>query len=111
MKFCKDVFLTAFAVSYVDTRQPKPRTVHTETVVLDGGRISALHRLGMKPAGYIAQQYEAAGYRVANVNRVDELTAHVDLSALYEGTRREVEHERLQAQLAAALEQLGGAGQ
>ena len=39
MKFCKDVFLTAFAVSYVDTRQPKPRTVHTETVVLDGGRI------------------------------------------------------------------------
>lgn len=41
MEFEKTINLTAYAVEYIDQREPKPRTVHTQTVVLDGGRISA----------------------------------------------------------------------
>ena len=44
MKTEKTINLTAYTVEYIDPREPKPRTVRTETVVLDGGKISALHR-------------------------------------------------------------------
>ena len=52
MKTEKTINLTAYVVEYIDQREPKPRTVHTQTVVLDGGKISALHRLdGYAPGG------------------------------------------------------------
>ena len=51
MKTEKTINLTAYTVEYIDPREPKPRTVRTETVVLDGGKISALHRLDMNPGG------------------------------------------------------------
>ena len=40
MKIEKRVNLYAFEVEYIDQREAKPRTVHRETVVLDGGRVS-----------------------------------------------------------------------
>ena len=46
MKIEKRVNLYAFEVEYIDQREAKPRTVRRETVVLDGGRVSALERLG-----------------------------------------------------------------
>ena len=49
MKFFKTINLTAYEVEYIDQREPKPRTVKHEAVVLDGGRISALGRLGIRP--------------------------------------------------------------
>lgn len=62
MKTEKTINLTAYTVEYIDQREPKPRTVHAQTVVLDGGKISALNRLDMRPAGWITQQFEKDGY-------------------------------------------------
>ena len=69
MKIEKRVNLYAFEVEYIDQREPKPRTVHAQTVVLDGGKISALNRLDMRPAGWITQQFEKDGYTVASINK------------------------------------------
>ncbi len=53
MKIEKRVNLYAFEVEYIDQREAKPRTVRRETVVLDGGRVSALERLGQsRKAGF-----------------------------------------------------------
>ena len=42
MKAEKTINLTAYVVEYIDQREPKPRAVHHELCVLDGGRVSAL---------------------------------------------------------------------
>ena len=96
MKTEKTINLTAYMVEYIDQREPKPRTVHTQTVVLDGGKISALARLDMRPAGWITQQFGRDGYTVASVHKGETIAAHVDLA----------ERDRLKAQLQAALAQL-----
>ncbi len=104
MKFEKTINLTAYEVEYIDQRQPKPRTVHRETVVLDGGKLSALERLGMRPAGYLAQQFERSGYTVATIRRGETINAHVDLAELWDKTRKEIELQ----QVVAAAARLGG---
>ena len=58
MKTEKTINMTAYTVEYIDQREPKPRPIHSQTVVLDGGKISALARLDMRPAGWITQQFE-----------------------------------------------------
>lgn len=83
MKLEHRVNLTAFEVEYIDTREPKPRAVHWETVVLDGGRVSALERLGQSPASWICQQYARQGFSVATVRKGEHLTAHVDTGLLW----------------------------
>ena len=100
MKFEKTIHLTAYEVEYIDQRQPKPRTVCRETVVLDGGRISALNRLGMRPAGYIAQQMQAEGYAVTNIRPAEQLDVQVDLADLWRQTAQAVELARLQKTVA-----------
>lgn len=104
MKLEKTITLTAYEVEYIDQRQPKPRTVHRETVVLDGGKLSALERLGMRPAGYLAQQFERSGYTVATIRRGETINAHVDLAELWDKTRKEIELQ----QVVAAAARLGG---
>lgn len=96
MKTEKTINLTAYVVEYIDQREPKPRTVRTETVVLDGGKISALARLDMRPAGWIAQQFERDGYTVASIHKGETITAHVDLADLWQQTAQAVELARLQ---------------
>lgn len=96
MKTEKTINLTAYVVEYIDQREPKPRTVYTETVVLDGGKISALARLDMRPAGWIAQQFERDGYTVASIHKGETITAHVDLADLWQQTAQAVELARLQ---------------
>lgn len=110
MKTEKTINLTAYTVEYIDQREPKPRTVYTETVVLDGGKISALNRLDMRPAGYITQQFERSGYTVATVRKGETITAHVDLADLWQQTAVQVERDRLKIQLQAALEELNSQG-
>ena len=105
MKFEKAITLTAYEVEYSDQRQPKPRTIHRETVVLDGGKLSALERLGMRPAGYLAQQFERNGYTVTTIRRGETINANVDLAELWDKTRKEIE---LQQVVAAAARQGGG---
>lgn len=104
MKFEKTITLTAYEVEYIDQRQPKPRTVHRETVVLDGDRLAALERLGMRPAGYLAQQFERSGYTVATIRRGETINAHVDLAELWDKTRKEIQLQ----QVVAAAARLGG---
>ncbi|MCI6142298.1 MAG: hypothetical protein MR682_06680 [Subdoligranulum variabile] len=106
MKTEKTINLIAYTVEYIDQREPKPRTVHTQTVVLDGGKISALARLDMRPAGWITQQFERDGYTVASIHKGDTIVSHVDLSDLWQQTAAQIERDRLKAQLQAALAQL-----
>lgn len=96
MKTEKTINLTAYVVEYIDQREPKPRTVHSQTVVLDGGKISALARLDMRPAGWITQQFERDGYTVASIHKGETITAHVDLADLWQQTAQAVELARLQ---------------
>ena len=83
MKIEKRVNLYAFEVEYIDQREAKPRTVRRETVVLDGGRVSALERLGRSPASWICQQYARQGFTVGAVRKGERLTAHVDTGFLW----------------------------
>lgn len=110
MKAEKTINLTAYVVEYIDQREPKPRTVHTQTVVLDGGKISALARLDMRPAGWIAQQLERDGYTVASIHKGETIAAHVDLADLWQQTAAQIERDRLKIQLQAALEELNSQG-
>lgn len=104
MKFEKTITLIAYEVEYIDQRQEKPRTVHRETVVLDGDRLASLESLGMRPAGYISQQFERHGYTVVAIRRGETINAHVDLAELWDKTRKEIELQ----QVVAAAARLGG---
>ena len=100
MKLIKTIRLYAYAVSFVDTRHPKPRIEQTETVILDGGRVDALSRLGMRPAGYITQQLQAEGYAVTNIRPAEQLNAQVDLADLWRQTSQAVELAQLKKTVA-----------
>lgn len=106
MKTEKTINLTAYVVEYIDQREPKPRTVHTQTVVLDGGKISALHRLDMRPAGWITQQFERDGYTVASIHKGETIAARVDLVELWQNTAAAAELAETKKQLARVIEQL-----
>lgn len=95
MKFEKTIPLTPYEVEYIDQRQEKPRAVQREIVVLDGSKLSALERLGMRPAGYISLQFEREGYAVTNIHRGESINAHVDLSELLNKTRKEIELQQV----------------
>lgn len=110
MKTEKTINLTAYTVEYIDQREPKPRTIHSQTVVFDGGKVSALARLDMRPAGWIIQQFERDGYTVATVRKGETITAHIDLADLWQQTAAQVERDRLKIQLQAALEELNSQG-
>lgn len=106
MKFNKSITLMAFEVSLVDMRGEKPHQTRRETVILDGGLISAIERLGMRPNGYICRKYEAEGYTVANIHKGEKLTAYVDLEQLWKETSQAVELEQLRRTVQTAEETL-----
>lgn len=108
MKFLETIRLTAYEVEYIDQRQAKPRTIRRETVVLDGDRLAALERMGMRPAGYLAQQFERSGYTVATIRRGETINAHVDLAELWTRTRNEIRVKQLEKQAAEIAARLGG---
>lgn len=107
MKTEKTINLTAYTVEYIDPREEKPRTVRTETVILDGGKISALHRLDMNPGGYITRMFEhRTGCTVAAVRKGDSLKARLDLAELWQQTAAQIELDRVKAQLFEVMQQL-----
>ena len=79
----KRITLHTFDVEYIDQREPKPRAVHHELCVLDGGHVSALERLGQSPASWIRQQYARQGFTVGAVHKGERLTANVDTATLW----------------------------
>lgn len=83
LKLEKRITLHTFDVEYIDQREPKPRAVHHELCVLDGGRVSALERLGQSPASWICQQYARQGFTVGAVHKSERLTANVDTVTLW----------------------------
>lgn len=83
MKIEKRVNLYAFEVEFIDQREAKPRTIRRETVVLDGGRVSALERLGQTPQNWICQQYAQQGYTVSAIHKGESLTTKVDTGFLW----------------------------
>ena len=50
MRLEKKISLHAFEVEYIDQREAKPRTLHRESIVLDGGRMNTLDHLN--PAAF-----------------------------------------------------------
>ena len=106
MKTEKTINMTAYTVEYIDQREPKPRAVHAQTVVLDGGKISALNRLDMRPAGRITQQFERDGYTVASIHKGETIAARVDLAELWQNTAAAAELAETKKQLARVIEQL-----
>lgn len=83
MKIEKRVNLYAFEVEYIDQRDAKPRPIRRESVILDGGRVSALERLGQSPQSWICSQYARQGFAVAAVHKGKRLTATVDTDFLW----------------------------
>lgn len=80
MKLEKKISLHAFEVEYIDQREAKPRTLHRESIVLDGGRMNTLDQT---PQSWIRQQYAQQGYTVAAIHNGESLTAKVDTGFLW----------------------------
>ena len=83
MKLEKKISLHAFEVEYTDQREAKPRTLHRESIVLDGGRMNTLDHLNQTPQNWIRQQYAQQGYTVAAIHKGESLTAKVDTGFLW----------------------------
>lgn len=94
------IVLVAFEVDYYDRREVKPRTLHHEHVVLNGGRLNALDRLGIRPTAWIVSQFEAQGFAVQQVKKGQSMDAQVDLNALWSKTAAEKTLRRLGANVA-----------
>ena len=78
------VILTGYKVKYVDMREAKPRTVRTETFVLDACTIGALGRTGQAVPDFIRRRYEMGGYLVFSIEREgSRRQATLDLQALW----------------------------
>lgn len=108
MNLKQKITLVAFEVDYYDRREAKPRTLHHERVVLNGGRLNALERLGVRPASWITQQFEAQGFAVQQVKKGDTLDAQVDLNTLWSKTAAEKALHRLGTNVAQIV---NGGGQ
>ena len=89
LELTQKIVLVAFEVDYYDRRKAKPRTLHHGRVVLNGGRLNALDRLGIRPTAWIVQQFEAQGYAVQQVKKGQSMDAQVDLTALWSKTAAE----------------------
>ena len=80
--------LTGYSVKYVDMREAKPRTVHTEIFVLDACTIGALARTGQAVPDFIRRRYEMGGYHVCTVERESaRRQAALDLQALWKSAQ------------------------
>lgn len=83
MKLEKKISLHAFEVEYIDQREARPRTLHRESIVLDGGRMNTLDHLNQTPQSWIRQQYAQQGYTVSAIHKGESLTAKVDTGFLW----------------------------
>ena len=73
MKLEKKISLHAFEVEYIDQREAKPRTLHRESIVLDGGRMNTLDHLNQTPQSWIRQQYShSKGYEQTKAPKLNK---------------------------------------
>ena len=92
MNLKQKITLVAFEVDCYDRREAKPRTLHHERVVLNGGRLNAL----------------VQGFAVQQVKKGQSVDAQVDLTALWSKTAAEKALHRLGANVAQIV---SGGGQ
>lgn len=83
MKHETSIILYAFGVDYIDPHEPAPQSVHTESIVLDIGSVSALRRLGIPTEFWIRDKYSAQGYIVTQVHKGSQRTAIIDTAELW----------------------------
>lgn len=100
LELTQKIALVAFEVDFYDRREPKPRALHHVRAVLNGGRLNALERLGIRPTAWIVSQFEGMGYAVAQVKKGQSMDAQVDLNALWSKTAAEKTLQRLGANVA-----------
>lgn len=100
LELTQKIILIAYEVDFYDRREPKPRTLRHERVILNGGRLSALERLGMRPTTWIVQRFEMQGFAVQQVKKGEAMDAQVDLNALWSKTAAEKALHRLGANVA-----------
>ena len=79
----KRLLLRTWSVEYIDQREARPRTLHRESIVLDGGRMNTLDHLNQTPQSWIRQQYAQQGYTVSAIHKGESLTAKVDTGFLW----------------------------
>ena len=106
MKLTKNITLIEYMIDYVDLREPKPREHHRDTIHMDGGRISALRRLGQTVHNYVLQMYAAQGLNVCKVTKGETIEAAADLDELWSTTSVKI----LAARTTQALKALKAAG-
>lgn len=104
MKVVKQVLLYAYTVEYVDQREPKPRTLRRETIVLDRERVHALDLLGVTVPDWIVQQYAKQGFTVttSNIQKAARRVASVDTAALWAMTEQQTPDSQTAADTAPA---------
>ena len=83
LNLTQKITLVAYEVDFYDRREAKPRTLHRESIVLDGGRMNTLDHLNQTPQSWIRQQYAQQGYTVSAIHKGENLTAKVDTGFLW----------------------------
>lgn len=82
-KSIKKMTLTGYKVEYVDLREPKPRSTHTDTIVYDADGITAAEVLGICLSDRIKDRYAGGGYHVLSITKLQRISAEVDLLEVY----------------------------
>ena len=79
----KNLTLTGYSVEYIDLRQPKPRVIHKEIVVMDADSIRAARMIGVDITDHIRRHFERAGFSVNSITKDGRREVSVNLRELY----------------------------
>lgn len=80
----KELVLTGFEVQFVDIRELKPRTVHTEIYTVDKDFLEALGLLHLEITDTIRSRYERLGCKVFSVAKISpKRVVTLDLNRLF----------------------------
>lgn len=97
MKLEKKISLHAFEVEYTDQREAKPRTLHRESIVLDGGRTGCSRSKGRQERGQAAgrgcssmtaAQWQEVLCRVRSLSAADKDRLLTYLHALHDAAQQ-----------------------
>lgn len=85
MTCTKLISMTGFLVSYVDLREPKPRTVHESVYVMEKDALAALGLMGLNVMEFITTRFQRGGYHVIGIAPAKpKRVAEIDLCQLWE---------------------------
>lgn len=80
----KELVLTGFEVQFVDIREMKPRTVHTEIYTVDKDFLEALGMVHLEITEVIRSRYEQLGFKAFSVSKISpKRVVTLDLNRLF----------------------------